>query len=921
MTGSSAKLTPGTTSRILPARKALFAFVLCMAMTGPSTALATTTYVDGISDQSMSEWDNNFSGSYFAGFFKETWLPGSHIKYSRYVAQWDMMIESGKRWEELSQFHREHMIYLRKQFEGWVQDAGGMGLSLDLSLTAYKEMGFPNSSAEFKEQLTADLNRAAALGHPISYVEAWNEPNEQGNYGGKGELATPVAVAHFTNEASAVCKARSPKCTVIAGNLYDKSGARQWEKEYTANLNPVPANWGVHPYESVETRNSTHYWEAEEGIPTEGEGVHTKIWFTELAAFKCWEDEKTKELHEHGLEGQAERVDWLENSLMLEAKPEHVFYYGFLLKDKLQPQCSEHDGYLYVPSSDPNAPDAPRPAAAWVYDNNSTPWGYTGGASGIGASSATLTASIYPDTNYLDTKYHFEYGTTTGYGSYSAEGNAGSGISMVGGSMGVGSLTAGTTYHYRVVAWNQDGTEYGADRTFVTPPPPSVTTGTASEAQETSATLNGTVNPNGYDTRYYFQYGTSTAYGLSTGEVDVGSGVSPMGVTGTITGLQPGTTYHYRLVANNEGGTSYGGDGTLTTLPDFGTSDWTVRTPSTDPNGWQWTFYRGAEGKLTTTYYTGSGWGSAIIGNAIASGTTPAVLRQPSTNPNADMWVYYQGADGQLTETYYTEGSGWKTQALGVWMASDTSPSAVRLPTSDPNGWQWVYYQDPSNQLHYAYFTGSDWGNLSLGLAMAPGTSPSVVRLPTAEANGWQWVYYQDSAHQLHYAYFTGSEWGNLSLGLVMAPATSPSVVRVPTTSSNGWQWVYYQDSADDLHYAYFTGSGWGNTNLGMPMSPNTSPSAVRLASLEPNDWQWIFYQDSGNSLHEVYYTGTGWANQAVGGQMKPSTSPSVVRLPTDEANGWQWAFYDGSNETLHDTYYAPTGWASLDLSAPMYWF
>ena len=45
------------------------------------------------------------------------------------------------------------------------------------------------------------------------------------------------------------------------------------------------------------------------------------------------------------------------------------------------------------------------------------------------------------------------------------------------------------------------------------PSPPTATTGTASNQAQSSATVSGTVNPNGTDTSYFFQYGTTTAYG------------------------------------------------------------------------------------------------------------------------------------------------------------------------------------------------------------------------------------------------------------------------------------------------------------------------------------------------------------------------------------------------------------------------
>ncbi|HEY3774077.1 MAG TPA: hypothetical protein VGL69_13840 [Solirubrobacteraceae bacterium] len=82
-----------------------------------------------------------------------------------------------------------------------------------------------------------------------------------------------------------------------------------------------------------------------------------------------------------------------------------------------------------------------------------------------------------------------------------------------------------------------------------------------------TATLAGGVYPNGLDTTYDWQYGTTTAYGSQTASVDAGAGSLPTAATATLTGLTPATTYHYRLVATNADGTIYGYDYTLTTGP------------------------------------------------------------------------------------------------------------------------------------------------------------------------------------------------------------------------------------------------------------------------------------------------------------------------------------------------------------------
>src|SRR5205814_212921 len=112
------------------------------------------------------------------------------------------------------------------------------------------------------------------------------------------------------------------------------------------------------------------------------------------------------------------------------------------------------------------------------------------------------------------------------------------------------------------------GTSYGADQTLKTlPNKPSVATRVASSVTQTSATLNATVNPNGSalsDCR--FEYGTSSGYGSSAPcSPTPGSGSSPVAVSANVDGLSPNTSYHFRIVASNRGGTGSGSDQTLTT--------------------------------------------------------------------------------------------------------------------------------------------------------------------------------------------------------------------------------------------------------------------------------------------------------------------------------------------------------------------
>jgi hypothetical protein len=97
---------------------------------------------------------------------------------------------------------------------------------------------------------------------------------------------------------------------------------------------------------------------------------------------------------------------------------------------------------------------------------------------------------------------------------------------------------------------------------------PNAVTRPASAVGPHSAVVEGTVNPNDKPATYSFEYGTTTAYGLVTSAASIAKGKADVNVSATITGLQPSTTYHFRLVASNSDGTTRGGDLTFTTAAD-----------------------------------------------------------------------------------------------------------------------------------------------------------------------------------------------------------------------------------------------------------------------------------------------------------------------------------------------------------------
>ena len=201
--------------------------------------------------------------------------------------------------------------------------------------------------------------------------------------------------------------------------------------------------------------------------------------------------------------------------------------------------------------------------------SSSPPSVSTDTATSVASGSATLNGIVNP--NGASTTVTFEYGTSAGYGStITATQSPLTGTNSQNVSADVTGLTTSTTYHFRVKGTNSAGATNGDDQTFTTTsgPPvaaPTVTTGSASAVTSTSVALNGTVNPNGSTTTYYFEYGTTASYGASTSSTSAGSGTSDVSANATITGLTSETTYHYRVVAMNSSGTSLGADDSFVT--------------------------------------------------------------------------------------------------------------------------------------------------------------------------------------------------------------------------------------------------------------------------------------------------------------------------------------------------------------------
>ncbi len=217
---------------------------------------------------------------------------------------------------------------------------------------------------------------------------------------------------------------------------------------------------------------------------------------------------------------------------------------------------------------------------------------------------------------------------------------------------------------------------------------PTVQTEAASNVTATGATLKATTDPNGRETTYHFEYGETTSYGTKVPVPDakLSSTVTTSAVSQTIAGLEPETTYHYRIVATNPSGASDGADHTFTT----GVLPWSVRS-TPNPSGAE-------ESVLKGVSCASSLWCAAV-----------GFYDAGSEAPLAELW---NGTSWSLSTP--SSPSGAKSVTLeGVSCASSTACTAVGYYTNSSgayeplterwNGTTWTIQSTPAAPAKKSY--------------------------------------------------------------------------------------------------------------------------------------------------------------------------------------------------------------------------
>jgi hypothetical protein len=194
---------------------------------------------------------------------------------------------------------------------------------------------------------------------------------------------------------------------------------------------------------------------------------------------------------------------------------------------------------------------------------------------------------------------------------------------------------------------------------------PVVTTASAAKITTSTAVLQGTVNPRGATTDYTFNYGPTPAYGTTTIARSAGTGNRPVQVTAVITGLLPGTVYHFQIAGLSSAGAASGADAAFRTK---GTPPSQVITGPTGPVFKQQALITGTvnpNGATTTwavQYGKTTAYGLQTISQTLPPGTAPVAVSSELTGLAPATLFHYRivafhgtvetdGADG----TFFTQ--------------------------------------------------------------------------------------------------------------------------------------------------------------------------------------------------------------------------------------------------------------------------
>ncbi len=512
------------------------------------------------------------------------------------------------------------------------------------------------------------------------------------------------------------------------------------------------------------------------------------------------------------------------------------------------------------------------------------------------ATSARLTGRVNP--HGWPATVWFEWGPSLAYGNVTPTQSVGSGTNLVGFSNVIGGLVSETEYHYRARASNAFGFTTGMDQTFnLSNYRPVATTLASDQLTLTSARLKGQVNPRGWPTTAWFEWGTDTNYGNVIGMQDVGQGSSVSNLNVVLDGLMAGPTYHYRLVATNAFGTVYGANQT------FGLGFVPIPIPGL-PGGFSgsvaWGDYDndGRLDFLITGQPNGPNFSQLWrnTGSGFSNVTASVAPGLPGVAQGSVAWGDYDN-DGRLDFLLTGAGISQLWRNTGSGFSNVTASVAPGLPVGF-SGFSaaWGDY-DNDSRLDFlltgggASNTSTLWRNTGSGFSnVTASVAPGV---PAATAGSVAWGDYDNDGRLDFLLAGISQLWRNTGNGFSNVTASvAPGLLRV-FNGSGAWGDYDNDGRLDFLLTSTFYGSQlWRNTGSGFSnVTASVAPGLPARSSVA-----WGDYDNDGRLDFLLSGTSNGvppqlWRN--TGGGFSNVTASVAPGLP-GVFNGFvAWGDYD----------------------------
>jgi alpha-tubulin suppressor-like RCC1 family protein len=357
-------------------------------------------------------------------------------------------------------------------------------------------------------------------------------------------------------------------------------------------------------------------------------------------------------------------------------------------------------------------------------------------------------------------------------------------------------LLGGTLYGYRVRSYNAAGNSaYSNEVSIATTAltmAPSIVNNYITNVSHNTATLYGTINPNGLATNAYFQYGATNTYGTNTTAYPVGSDTTNVNLSADITGLSPNTTYHFRIVATNNIGASYGQDQAFTTAavpypPIVGA----VSALNISYNSVSLTGTANPNSKDTTVYFqygTSTAYQYATVLQNIGSGTGDINVTADLTGILADTEYHYRLLANNIDGLSLSADQTFRT-TTGPPNARTNYVSDINITSAVLNG-----IVNPNGLTTTAYF---EWG-----LTTAYGSSTTVQDIGTGVTDTVITATLNSLSIDTNYYYrlvavnSAGTTNGANQVFIITAP-TAPSNLTATATSPSSI-WLAWTDASNN---------------------------------------------------------------------------------------------------------------------------